>query len=178
MKSLRFALAVFGPLLVIAVWVARIELVVQGGALMHLRVTGYDPRDLLAGHYLQYRFQFDEIDPCTDSREGERCVCAGESNSSLTISAVTWGGVCAEAPQGCGALLRGRCENGRFVAGVERFYFAESMSEHLLTIPEGASVMIKTDARGHGVVIDFLVEGQPLSEYVRSLPSPSPTPPG
>ncbi len=170
MRSLRFALAVFGPILVVALWVARIEQVVQEGALMHLPVTGYDPRDLLAGHYLQYRLLLGDIEPCGEIRDSERCVCATESNSSLSLSEVSWGGACAQAPRRCGVLLRGRCESGRFTAGVERFYFAESMSAHLLTIPDQASVMIKADAEGHGVVVDFLVAGEPLAEYVRNLP--------
>ena len=181
MKTARFALAVIIPLAVMVGWVLRLQLVVSSGAMIHVGVTGYDPRDLLAGHYLQYQLDLGEQSPCGVGAGGEQCVCFTESNSSLTRSQIVWSGACAAAPRECRGLLKGRCEHSRFVAGVERFYFAEGMSDMLRFIPTGASVMLKTDSDGQAVVVDLMVEGEPLAVYVErareeaALASPSPS---
>jgi GDYXXLXY protein len=51
--------AVVLPLLGLVVMIARAEIALRSGPSFRVTITGYDPRDLLSGHYLQYRFAFD-----------------------------------------------------------------------------------------------------------------------
>lgn len=52
-------LAVVVPLVGLLVMIARAEVLLRSGASFRLAIEGYDPRDLLAGQYLQYRFALD-----------------------------------------------------------------------------------------------------------------------
>src|SRR5688572_3307632 len=52
-------LAVVVPLVGLLVLIARAEVLLRSGASFRLAIEGYDPRDLLAGQYLQYRFALD-----------------------------------------------------------------------------------------------------------------------
>lgn len=47
------------PLLGLLVLIARAELQLRSGVSFRVPIEGYDPRDLLHGHFLQYRFSFD-----------------------------------------------------------------------------------------------------------------------
>jgi len=47
------------PLLGLVVMIARAEVALRSGPSFRIPIDGYDPRDLLSGHYLQYRFAFD-----------------------------------------------------------------------------------------------------------------------
>ncbi len=167
MKTLRYLLAIFVPVFVMAYWIHDLEQSVFSGKMIHVPVQGYDPRDLLAGHYLQYRLNLGELDPCSVASSDGVCVCFSESSDSSQLSEATWAGACQVRPDDCSAWLKGSCQGVGFSAGVERFYFPEGLSDKLLTIPEGASVMISTNFSGKGIVADFLVAGEPLSEYVR-----------
>jgi hypothetical protein len=51
-------IAVLVPMLGLLVLVARAEVLLRSGASFRVAIEGYDPRDLLRGHFLQYRFRF------------------------------------------------------------------------------------------------------------------------
>src|SRR5690606_16954027 len=51
-RSALFAIAF--PLAVMGAWLARLDWLERSGTPVQLAVTGFDPRDLLAGHYLTY----------------------------------------------------------------------------------------------------------------------------
>jgi hypothetical protein len=46
------------PVVGLLVLVGRAEWAVRSGPSWHVAISGYDPRDLLHGHYLRYRFDF------------------------------------------------------------------------------------------------------------------------
>lgn len=93
MSSLRFRwLAALLPVVGLLALVARSELARQG-AEFRLAIVGYDPRDLIAGHYLRYRFELDW--------QGESS-CGGGGSSALTGNA-------APAPSALPHLQSGCC---------------------------------------------------------------------
>lgn len=59
MKLRLTTIAVLIPLAGLLVLVARAELAVRHGVSWVIPIEGYDPRDLLHGRYLQYRYRFD-----------------------------------------------------------------------------------------------------------------------
>lgn len=63
------------PVLGIAALIARAELKLRSGETFRVAITGYDPRDLLHGHYLQYRYDWDW--------QGEQGCGAGEASLSF-----------------------------------------------------------------------------------------------
>jgi len=58
-ESRWLQLAVVVPLVGLLVLIARAELLLRSGARFRIAIVGYDPRDLLAGQYLQYQFALD-----------------------------------------------------------------------------------------------------------------------
>jgi len=59
MKGVGLRLAVLVPLVGIALLIARGELALRAGKSFRIGMTGYDPRDLLSGHFLQYAYDLD-----------------------------------------------------------------------------------------------------------------------
>jgi len=99
----RVALAILLPLAVIVAGVVSAER--RSALAPHLvfEIEGYDPRDLLRGHYLQFRLRVPE--PATDECQGtdpDCCLCAmaGELGETVRVARVS----CADAPP-CDALL-------------------------------------------------------------------------
>jgi len=165
MKSASL-ISVLLPLLVIAGWAGYHEYSVRSGTEVEFKVVGYDPRDLLSGHYLNYRVDYG-VDVCGSNyrRDEDYCVClvqTGLSTSPLLVDVA----VSCESVS-CPLYLRGRC-TGRFHTGLEKFYFPDEYKDKLRVVPPNSSIRVKIDRMGRGHVVDFLVNGVPLSEYVRA----------
>ncbi len=58
-ESRWLQVAVVVPMLGLLLLVARAEVLLRSGQSFRVAIRGYDPRDLLRGHYLQYSFDFD-----------------------------------------------------------------------------------------------------------------------
>lgn len=79
MKRLVVIAAVV-PVLGLGGLVLKAELAVRSGPTWTLPISGYDPRDLLHGHYLRYRFDLDLTQPapsCGGDQQPEPgcCLC-------------------------------------------------------------------------------------------------------
>lgn len=156
-------LAVAVPLLVMAGWTLKHVLHTSTGTKVRLAVTGYDPRDLLAGHYLRYAVVYGEQGNCGD-RSGPNCVCLDSSSPRVATGI----GECGSRTPNCAEFIRGTCERGRFEAGIERFYMPEKYATTVPVIPPKAEIEVSLDSRGNGVVTGFFVDGVPLADYIRA----------
>lgn len=58
-ESRWLQLAVLVPMLGLLLLFARAEVLLRSGQSFRIAIRGYDPRDLLRGHYLDYTFDFD-----------------------------------------------------------------------------------------------------------------------
>ena len=83
-KLLAAALAM--PLVCLAVWTGYLTYERATGVEVKVSVRGYDPRDLLSGHYIQYQVDWEKTDCsqfeggvcpqddfCVDERWGKQC---------------------------------------------------------------------------------------------------------
>ena len=50
------------PVVLLLAWVAFLWWQVAAGALVKIKIKGYDPRDLLAGHYILYELDWEAAD--------------------------------------------------------------------------------------------------------------------
>lgn len=57
-EFVRFAIALAVPLVVLLLLIGRGELITHSGTKWRVRITGYDPRDLVHGHYLRYQLSW------------------------------------------------------------------------------------------------------------------------
>ncbi len=68
------------PIVAFAVLVVRAELLRASGPVFRVAIAGYDPRDLLQGHYLRYRLQWPALGACDGAT---CCLCRWRSAPSL-----------------------------------------------------------------------------------------------
>lgn len=169
-KSTIFAVTL--PLAVLAAWEARLEWLIHSGTTVNLAVGGFDPRDLLAGHYLTYSVNYGSNPPCqqdyiaAEARE-DTCVCLSENASTKTHES-TWAGACDERPAQCGTFIKGTCVYTMFSANIERFYFPESFRSTLAVVPEKSTVRVVVTQSGQAFVTGFAVDGVDVVEYAKS----------
>lgn len=69
MSSRLTKIAILVPLLGLLALVGRAEWAVRSGPVFTIPIEGYDPRDLLHGQYLQYRYRirWHDVDTCDDT---------------------------------------------------------------------------------------------------------------
>ena len=79
-KKYGYAVLVFLPIIALFLCVLKIEEQRHLGCEVVVRLRGYDPRDLLSGHYISYRLDWDKT------------VCSQyENNVCPTLSFERWG---------------------------------------------------------------------------------------
>lgn len=163
----KVVFAVIIPIIVLLAWVAELQFNAMGGTIIRVKVQGYDPRDLLAGHYINFSLSLPEISLCSDDRVERRgddhCVCFEPSSDGVYHEA-KWGGLCVDKPQNCVTFLQGFCRWGRFAAGVERYSISERIAPAVLTIPPDSSVLIAIN-HGKGQVIQLLTGEETVETY-------------
>jgi uncharacterized membrane-anchored protein len=116
-----------------------------------LPVSGYDPRDLLSGHYIIYTVDYGVSNLCRNSAYLEEgYVCLDNKTFSFEKNPV------------CKLVIRGTCSGGRFEAGIEKFYIPEDKAEILDKKVRGkkASILISISPTGQAQVKDLLIEGK------------------
>jgi uncharacterized membrane-anchored protein len=162
------ALAVALPLVVLALGMMRAERHLRDNRRWVFDVTGYDPRDLLRGRYIQYRLALDERDP------GEQGLKACDENSDegccLCLAADFPGGPTTVARTTCEAAYS-RCDGAlqtRYLDELQRYYIPEDRAEELDALFRDASqerrtqVVIAIDKAGKPQVDTLLVDDVPI----------------
>jgi len=132
-----------------------------------LPVQGYDPRSLLAGHYVQYQIRYGSRHECSPPRKAVMC---------LNIVLGDWKGrVLAEGQKPnneiCQAFIIGNCHYRQFTAGVEKFYIPE---EHMYKIDNAishgrAKIVLNINAHGHAAIKNMLIDDRNWDEYVLTV---------
>lgn len=124
-------------------------------------ITGFDPRDLLSGHFLTYQLQYGADN--SDCRpEGTPAIMCLQPSPQLHVNT-------AEKPADCDLYIRGQCGGlGRFSANIERFYIPEAYATVLdqkVRNNQGALVL-GVDNKGNASIRDLLIEGKPWKAAV------------
>ncbi len=164
-SDLRAKLLIFAivfPIVLLLGFMLYKQRVVSQGERVVLKIVGYDPRDLLSGHYLIYNVEYGVATTCShDTNLAAAYVC-------LEDNAFRFGPV-----RDCNLAIAGRCENSRFVAGIERFYVpqenAQELEKHVMGRDASIELAIKN---GQAQVVDLLIEGKSWREKIKE-PAPS-----
>ncbi len=128
------------------------------GASLTLEVRGYDPRDLLSGHYLQYEVEYGVTVGCGEGNGPAYVYHPGNPGRARLAD---------NPPAGDSNVvyIAGSCQNWRFRAGIERFYVPEEAAQRLDAILRGrkmaASIEVSVRRDGTAQVKDFLLNGKP-----------------
>lgn len=148
-RALVIALAF--PIVALAALAAYKRSVLSFGNEVILPISGYDPRDLLAGHYLIYQIDYG-LDGICSEKTTERVgyVCLEPKLFSYSL------------PEGCSKLIRGTCNYGRFEAGIEKYYVPQEKAKELedQVRTNSASIVLSITEGGQAQVKDLLINGE------------------
>lgn len=136
-----------------------------------VRIAGYDPRDLLHGHYLQYRFDWNWADGQPDAAAcagQECCLCLSGPDTDPRAALAACG---QETGGACRALLKGHSwGDGGFDIGFNRYYIPEKHAPALEDVLRGEEKIVRMGLSlrpGNRAVIQGLYIGDsPLNEYL------------
>ena len=154
-------LAVALPLLAIGLGIVRAELVLGSSRDFVFEIEGFDPRDLLRGHYLQFRLRIDPLpvrEPCADDASDACCLCLTRTAPDAVpyVERAT----CATARASCdGALL------ARYLTQPQRYYVPEARAAELerrlfeAMQQRRAQAVLAIDRQGRAVVRELRVDG-------------------
>lgn len=161
----RRVLAALGvlTLLFFGGWILR-ETRARRAHAVRLPVEGYDPRDLLSGHYVRFRLSAEreatalthslragsEVDVCLEEREGGLL----RVGHLLSVDGHATGADCRR-------FLRGRVARGGVSFGVDRFYVDERRASAVAQVRAGPRtyLLATLDARGGVHPLDLVVDG-------------------
>jgi uncharacterized membrane-anchored protein len=153
--------AVALPLLAIVLGIVRAERFLRRTRDFVLEIGGYDPRDLLRGHYLQFTLRVDPLpqrEACVDDPQGTCCLCLTRAQPGQ-VSQVERA-TCATAHTECdGSLPLG------VLAQPYRYYVPEDSAKELQkrlldAMPRsGARAVVAVDSRGEARVRELRIDG-------------------
>lgn len=145
--------ALLFPILALGALTAYKRSVLTFGLEVTLPITGYDPRDLLSGHYLIYQIDYgvSGLCPSTYSEKRTGYICLDEPKR-FSFS----------QPDGCSKMIRGVCNYSRFEAGIERFYVPQEKALELeqRIRSKSASIVLSIPPSGQAQVKDLLIDGR------------------
>ena len=165
LKPALFVVAI--PVGAMLTWLLSLMTALTLAREVSLPVTGYDPRDLLSGHYLSYRinygmtFTYPIIEPS--------CVCLSQGADG--IAQATWQGECSQRDKAtCPLFIRGTRDRNEFNAGIERYYIPEQYQHALSSIPQNTTIKVRVAKSGSAYVTDMYVDGAPILEWAKTQP--------
>jgi len=158
MKTLinKMNLALVLPVLGLLILTGYQQLLISTGTEVVLPINGYDPRDLLSGHYITYTIDFESVQPCQKNRGGdEQHYIYLEPRFESPVY-----------PRDCRVFIKGKCKSRRFEAGIERFYISESDAQRVEKSVKNkkASILISVSRDGTAKVKELLLNGKPWKE--------------
>ena len=156
-KPLAFAVAL--PIVFLAIGILRAELQLSRSQRWAFEVEGYDPRDLLRGHYVRYRIRFDQgeaLQTCDDS-DADCCLCLHATPSGVPprVQRAT-----CEIARTCAGMLQ-----TRYLPSLQRYYVPEAKATDLARRLADAEprrravVLLAIDRRGKPAVDALLIDG-------------------
>lgn len=149
-------ISVFFPIVCLLALTLYKKSITTFGQKFVFEIEGYDPRDLLSGHYLTYRVKYKSTDSCSENPNNTNnvCVCLNDSNNKFVNE-------CDKKElANCKAFLKGRCDNGQFTANIERYYIPEGKSYELdQKVRAGkGKIRVAVNKVGTGIVEDLFFE--------------------
>ena len=153
-RTLQLWFALLLPIVAFLGLVWRAELLRASGPVFHVAIAGYDPRDLLQGHYLRYRLQW----PVDGACDGATCCLC------LQVSGVHTKVECGTADAACDAQLsRQTVDQGR------EFFIQEDTGPALeQAIRRGQGAMaLNVTPNGQVRVHELFIDGVPHRRWLR-----------
>lgn len=150
----KIYLAVLIPCLVLATLASYHQYLIETAPEFEFEVEGYDPRDLLAGHYLQFRIKYKSDTKCDKSHRPASMCLLPQERLILT-----------EKPLECENWISGRCDGAQFRDDLNRYYVPQDRAQELETKLRNGKASVKIAVgKGNAVIKALLIDGRPWKE--------------
>lgn len=162
-RRVRLIAALVIPMVGIGALIVRGELRTSGDRVWRVPVKGYDPRDLLSGQYLRYRYVWAEGERLCPGGPPDCCLCLSGASAGAAATPQVYSVDCAQ-PE-----LMGVCDDvvrSAEVRGPQRFYIDERYAKaaEIALRERAASVELVVTAEGGVAVRELLFDGVPWRE--------------
>jgi uncharacterized membrane-anchored protein len=174
MNKRYLIIALAFPILILAALIFYKQAKVMIGNEIILPITGFDPRDILSGHYLIYRVDYgiENKDLCSnyDNTNTDAYICLKKDNKNpdAYTSIINQYSYTAELedPE-CFAVIKGKCKDGRFTAGIEKFFIPEGYANSLDRAVRNrqGKIVLSVTKGGSAAIKDLLIDGKSWKEY-------------
>ncbi len=155
------------PLIAILAWTALVASNQNAGQSYRVKIVGYDPFDVLSGHYLRFRYDFGPLVQCPSVSRSHDAFCACLENNDNGLLQATQFDLCQKIDDSCSQTVRGICEYQRFITGSERFYFPEEYAKVLPVVPPESLAEVKVQSNGALSIQNIYVNSLTLLEYAK-----------
>ena len=161
----------FIPVFILLGWVFVIQSAVSSGVKMDLPIRGYDPRDILAGHYLSVEIDFDAFaQECkVEGKDREEAHLRWKKRDAFFCASSLK--VFLEKPSNCGTFIKGYCQYNSFHGNISRFYIPEKSSrileKALLNQENNPMLRISVTENGKAYPLDLILKGLPFKEWLQ-----------
>jgi uncharacterized membrane-anchored protein len=155
MKQNKLLLAIAIPIFALFLLTIYKAFFISTGTKVTLSIVGYDPRDLLSGHFITYTVDYKIPELCANQDNQEQCVCIQKDETNYTLP------TCTKRDRGsCKTFIKGNCKHGRLEAGIEKYYIPESKAKELDRIVRlgKSKIIVSVDPFGNARVTDLLPE--------------------
>lgn len=168
--SLLLAVGVLGAM----VW--REEAKLANAQIVRVKIEGYDPRDILRGHYLVFRIAWQWQEPAERANGARLCVLPGDDpKAEAKVRMIA--DPPAEADKACRAVIRGRLGPNQGGAPTflpdglspARLYIPEGRESELTALLQGAEKRLTVDlavtSDGYAHIKDWYIDGKSAAEF-------------
>lgn len=164
--NVRAGLFVVGiPIGIMATWLLSLFVALTQAQEVTLAVTGYDPRDLLSGHYLRYRVDYGVGIPFFLNGDSI-CVCLPPTSEGVVKA--SWVGECKRRDSTCPLFIKGVASHRGIDAGIERYFIPEKYSDALARVPQNTTIKVRVTKDGTAYVTGMFVDGLPILEWAKT----------
>ena len=156
----------FIPVFVLVGWTLSVRAMISGGTKLDLPVRGYDPRDILAGHYLSVEVDYDAFpSECKKEEKGKERWRKKDAFFCADTGRVVLGKVSE-----CRTFIKGYCLYNRFHDNVSRFYIPEKMSptlERAIRNKDNNPILrLSVTPDGRAFPTELILQGKPFKEWM------------
>ena len=171
MKNKLIFTAIALPLLVLLLLIVRAEYHVRSGEQWMFEVQGYDPRDLLRGHYLQFTLLYDWEKGKNECSSGtECCLCLTKNNSAEKTSIVpkVHKTSCKTARKQCDGYILSAKQNA-----LNRYYIPEESAKRAESLlikaraNQQAYLQVSINKKGEPAIVDLILDNQSINELLK-----------
>jgi uncharacterized membrane-anchored protein len=167
MTHKKLLVAVSIPFVLLCLLIVRAEVHISQGKEWNFQVQGYDPRDLLRGHYLRFGLRLDWEDEASQTCDGaeECCLCLTDVGAAVPkVSKLS----CETAQHACGSYIR-----HELLLNLNRYYIPEDQAETAEKIlrearmDNEAFLRISVNSNGEPQILDMILHGESLEALIR-----------